>query len=95
MSHENADDLLLRAASLAQIESPQRRNQQSIIGLICNDSNLKQPDRFYIDHVDDLLALGGDKEHSWVHGIFEDIFTRASEKWSKVGSKSIGAFDAC
>ena len=36
------------------------------------------PDRNYIKHRDDLVAVGGDKEHSWVHGVFENFFTRTS-----------------
>ena len=41
------------------------------------------PDRNYIKHRDDLIALGGDKEHSWVHGVFENLFTRTSRRLSR------------
>jgi hypothetical protein len=58
---------LLRSAALYQLGEPVDRNRRSVAGLIWNDGQLAQPDRNYITNVDDLVALSGDKEHSWVH----------------------------
>ena len=77
------DDLLSASRELLQQESPQRDNQSSIANFIWNDGRLSVPDRDYITHEDDLVALGGDKEYSWVHVLVGDTFTRASRQWSK------------
>jgi hypothetical protein len=76
--------MLLRLASLVQLEPPQRRNQDAVARLIQNDGQLCNPDSTYIQNVDDLVALGGDKEHSWVHGVVEEVCTSASSTLSKV-----------
>ncbi len=48
-------------------------------------------DRSYSQNIDDLVALGGDREHSWVHGILEELSTKASRRVSKVG-KSVDSW---
>jgi hypothetical protein len=59
------DDLLLSSAALYQLDEPVDRNHRSVAGLIRNDGQLAQPDRNYITNVDELVALGGDKEYKW------------------------------
>lgn len=80
------DDLLMRTATIFEYERPRKRNQQGVRAFIQNDRMLLPQDREYIDHVDDLLTLGGDLEHSWVHGLISDICTKVSRRWSKVGN---------
>lgn len=78
------DKLLLRSASLYELDEPVDRNRQSVARLIWNDGQLAQPDRNYIHYRDDLVTLGGDKEHSWVHLLFERGFTKTSRRLSRV-----------
>ena len=77
------DGLLSASRSLLQQESPQEDNQSSIASFIWNDGHLTVPDRDYIRHEDDLVALGGDKEYSWVHVLVGETVTRASRRWGK------------
>ena len=81
---ESTDELLMRSASLYQLDEPVDENRRSVAGVIWNDGQLAQPDRNYIHYLDDLVALGGDKEHSWVHLLFERGFTRTSRSLSRV-----------
>jgi hypothetical protein len=81
---KSADELLLRSAALYELDEPVDRTRQSVAGVIWNDSQLAQPDRNYIHYLDDLVAIGGDKEHSWVHLLFERGFTKASRSISRV-----------
>ena len=61
------DGLLLRSAAMYQLDEPIDRNRRSVADLIWNDGQLAQPDRNYITNVDDLVALRGNKEYTWVH----------------------------
>lgn len=81
----DVDELILRTGEMAQLERPQMRNTAAVREFICADGQLCEPDRDYVDYADDLIALGGDKEHSWVHGSIEELVTKTSENLSKVG----------
>ena len=76
----------MQTSVLWQLESPQIRNQENVKALIWNVGQMAYPDTNYIQNVGDLVALGGDREHSWGHGIFEELFTKASGRLSKVCS---------
>ena len=80
------DKLILRTAAVLKLAEPDPRNKQSIARFICNDGQLRRPDRDFIQHADDLVGLSGDKEHSWVHSMIERLCTRHSRKLSKVSA---------
>jgi hypothetical protein len=81
------DELLLRTGEITKLDQPQARNRAGVATLIWNDRELCVPDRDYIHHVDDLIALGGDKERSWVHGMIEEFVTKLTPAFSRVRSR--------
>ncbi|KAK5325785.1 hypothetical protein LTR93_004005 [Exophiala xenobiotica] len=70
------DDLLRRYAELQQFGAPSERDRESVAGLIWNDGHLCLPDRSYIRHADDLIALCSNKETSKMHGLLLDLVAK-------------------
>jgi hypothetical protein len=62
-----ADQLLNGSAKIYHLEDASKVHRQSVANLLWNDGTLKEPDREYIQHLDDLICLQGDPEDSWVH----------------------------
>ncbi|EXJ61643.1 hypothetical protein A1O7_02072 [Cladophialophora yegresii CBS 114405] len=61
------DSLLQRSAQIYQLEEAPNKHRQAVVNHIWSDGTLKERDREYIQHADDLVYLNADTEASWVH----------------------------
>ncbi|OCT49643.1 hypothetical protein CLCR_07483 [Cladophialophora carrionii] len=61
------DSLLKRSAQIYQLEEAPTKHRQAVVNHIWSDGTIKERDREYILHADDLVYLNADTEASWVH----------------------------
>lgn len=67
------DDLMFKTMELLTIKKPTERNRASYDAYLEGRGLLVAEEEEFIKHNEDLVALGGDLEDSWLNGAVEDM----------------------
>ncbi|MCJ1401912.1 hypothetical protein MMC11_005129 [Xylographa trunciseda] len=67
------DELLCKTKEIMHWKKPTTRNRRSYVNYINNEGLLAEGEGEFIRYSEDLVALGGELEDSWLNGIVEDI----------------------
>ena len=78
------DELLFRTRESMHWDRPTPRNRRSYARFINNSKFLLRNEDEFIKYSEDLVALGGDLDNSWLNGAVADSMFAASKPLSKV-----------
>ena len=65
-------------------KKPTTRNRRSYVNYINNEGLFVEQEGDFIKYSEDLVALGGELEDSWLNGIVEDILDTISQRVAQV-----------
>ena len=65
-------------------KKPTTRNRRSYVSYINNQGVFAEGEGDFIRYSEDLVALGGELEDSWVNGMVEDILDTISRRVAQV-----------
>lgn len=82
------DDLMFKTMKLLTIKKPTERNRASYDAYVEGNGLLVAEEEEFIKYSEDLLALGGDLEDSWLNGVVEDMINLLSRRYWQVRDQS-------
>ncbi|MCJ1388727.1 hypothetical protein MMC18_001576 [Xylographa bjoerkii] len=74
------DELLFKTKEIMHWKKPTTRNRRSYANYINNEGLFVEKEGDFIRYSEDLVALGGELEDSWLNGIVEDILDTISQR---------------
>ena len=81
-----SDKYFFRLHHMYAIETPTKRNQNSVYNFIDNTQSQVSSESEWVRQRADLAVLGHGVEHGWFNGVIEDVLGKYLPKLSKVSS---------